>query len=298
MSVGDDEVGGFPGCFLATRMASGSLHAAQLEDSADGRTGASHLPATHTDMSSRSLQGLVAFITGGGRGIGASIARRLSSEGARIAVTYRRSHDATAALVRELSAAGAEAIAIQADNASPADIRAAVDATADKFGRLDILVNNAAVSHAAPIEEYAIEHLDEMLAVNVRGAFVATQEAVRHMTQGGRIINIGSISSDFMPYAGHAAYAMTKGALASLTRGLARDLGARGITVNNVQPGRIDTELVRAALGTNFDEARLTIPVGRFGAVDDVANLVAFLAGPQASFINGANLRIDGGVSL
>jgi 3-oxoacyl-[acyl-carrier protein] reductase len=151
---------------------------------------------------------------------------------------------------------------------------------------------------SGPISDYSLDDLDEMIAVNIRGLFVATQEALRHMGEGGRIINIGSVSSDYMPIAGHAVYAMTKGAVASLTRALARELGPRGIAINNVQPGRIDTDLVRAIVGSKAEEVRKTIPVGRFGQTNEVASFVAYLASPEAAFVTGANLKIDGGVSL
>ena len=244
------------------------------------------------------LSNKVAVVTGGARGIGASIAKRLSEEGAAVSITYSTSKEPAAALVRAIEENGGRALAIHANSADVSDVKAAIAETVKVFGRLDILVNNAAIMRPGTISDYSLDDLNEMIAVNIRGLFVATQEAVRHMGEGGRIINIGSVSSDYMPIAGHAVYAMTKGAVASLTRGLARDLGPRGITINNVQPGRIDTDMIRAALGPKADEIRETIPLRRFGTVNEVAGFVAYLASPEAAFVTGANLKVDGGVSL
>jgi 3-oxoacyl-[acyl-carrier protein] reductase len=191
------------------------------------------------------LSNKVALITGGARGIGAAIAKRLSEEGAAVSITYAVSKEAAEELVRSIEKDGGRALAIQADSAKTGDVKAAVAETVKVLGALDILVNNAAVERGGTIEDYSLGDLDEMIAVNIKGVFIAAQEAIRHMGKGGRIINIGSISSDYMPISGHAVYAMTKGAVASFTRGLARDLGPRGITVNNVQPGRVDTDLLR-----------------------------------------------------
>jgi 3-oxoacyl-[acyl-carrier protein] reductase len=244
------------------------------------------------------LNSKVAVVTGGARGIGASIAKRLSEEGAVVAITYSKSKESAAALVEAIEADAGRALAIHADSADVDDVRTAIAKTVATYGRLDILVNNAAISHPGPISDYSLDDLDEMIAVNIRGLFVATQEALRHMGEGGRIINIGSVSSDYMPIPGHAVYAMTKGAVASLTRALARELGPRGITINNVQPGRIDTEMVRAIVGSKAEEVRKTIPLRRFGQTNEVASFVAYLASPEAAFVTGANLKVDGGVSL
>jgi 3-oxoacyl-[acyl-carrier protein] reductase len=244
------------------------------------------------------LNNKVALVTGGARGIGASIAKRLSEDGAAVAITYATSREPAETLVQGIKEHGGIALAIQADSGDVVRVKSAIAETVKAFGRLDILVNNAGIVRPGMIWDYSLDDLDEMIAVNIKGLFVATQEAVRHMTEGGRIINIGSVSSDYMPFTGQAVYAMTKGAVASLTRGLARDLGPRGITINNVQPGRIDTESLRAVLGPKAEQVRQTIALGRFGSADEVAGLVAYLVSPDGAFVTGANLKVDGGVSL
>lgn len=244
----------------------------------------------------RLLEGKIALVTGGSRGIGAAIARRLSKEGAHVALTYSSARQQADEIVDEIDARGGSAMAIQADSADVLAVKMSVHQTVARFGHIDILVNNAAVLHRAPINEFSLEDFDRMLAVNIKAVFVATQETIKHMKNGGRVINIGSITSDHVPIAGAAVYAMTKGAITSLTRGLARDLGPMGITVNNVQPGRVDTEMNPAdgPLSGKFLEA---LAVRRFGAADEVAGLVAYLAGPEAGFITGTSLKIDGGTS-
>jgi 3-oxoacyl-[acyl-carrier protein] reductase len=211
------------------------------------------------------------------------------------------SRQSAEAVVRGIEAEGGRALAIQADSADIEAVKGAVAETVKTFGRLDVLVNNAAIMRPGTIFDYSLDDLDEMITVNIKSVFVATQEAIRHMGEGGRIINIGSVSSDYMPIAGGAVYAMTKGAVASLTRGLARDLGPRGITINNVQPGRIDTDLFRDVLasvnGERANTVRSAIAVQRVGTSDEVAGLVAYLASKEAGYVTGANLKIDGGTT-
>jgi 3-oxoacyl-[acyl-carrier protein] reductase len=240
------------------------------------------------------LGGKVALVTGGSRGIGAAIAKRLAREGAAVAITYAGSKAKAEAVVRAIEAGGGRGLAIQADSADPAAVRRAVDETVRALGRLDVLVNNAGVATVAPVEELSLEDFDHMLAVNVRGVFVATQEAVRHMGEGGRVITIGSINAERMPFAGGSAYAMTKAAVAGLTRGLARDLGPRGITVNNVQPGPVDTDM-NPADGEFAEGVKGFLAIPRYGEGDEVAAMVAYLASPEAGFVTGASLTIDGG---
>jgi 3-oxoacyl-[acyl-carrier protein] reductase len=239
------------------------------------------------------LNGKIALVTGGSRGIGAAIVRRLSLDGATVAFTYASSADRARALEAEIEAAGGRALAILADSADPAAVERSVATVAERFGRLDILVNSAGILVHKPLEETVLEDFERIMAINVRAQFVAVQAALPHMGEGGRIVNIGSMVADRSGGPGSSLYAMSKAAVAGLTRGLARDLGPRGITVNNVQPGPTETEIVsdegvRAML-------RSMIPIGRMGRDSEIASLVSYLAGPEAAFINGAALTVDGG---
>lgn len=240
------------------------------------------------------LAGKVALVTGGSRGLGAAIAQRLAHDGAAVAITYTSSPQKAAAVVSGIEAAGGKALAMRADSADVAAVKQAVGETVNTFGRLDILVNNAGVLAIAPIDQFSLEEFDRLVAVNIKGVFVATQESIRHMGEGGRIIMIGSINSDSAPFAGASIYALTKGAIASFTRGLARDLGSRGITVNNIQPGPIDTDM-NPAEGEFAEGLKKTVALGRYGQGDEVAGMVAYLASPEAAFVTGASLKIDGG---
>ncbi|AKJ98219.1 oxidoreductase [Pseudomonas chlororaphis] len=245
-------------------------------------------------MNTQALNGKVALVQGGSRGIGAAIVKRLAAEGAAVAFTYVSSAAKAEELQHSITAAGGKALAIKADSADAEAIRNAVAATAEAFGGLDILVNNAGVLAMGPVEEFNLEDFDRTLAINVRSVFVATQAAARHMSEGGRVINIGSTNADRMPFAGGAAYAMSKSALVGLTKGLARDLGPRGITVNNVQPGPVDTDMNPA--DSDFASSLLSLmAIGRYGNVNEIASFVAYLAGPEAAYITGASLTIDGG---
>ncbi|MDX1370214.1 3-oxoacyl-ACP reductase family protein [Pseudomonas sp.] len=247
-----------------------------------------------TTPSSNNLTGKVALIQGGSRGIGAAIAERLAREGAAVAITYVSSADKAAELVRGIEAAGGRALAIKADSADADAVRGAVSQTLSHFGRIDILVNNAGVLAIAPIEDFSLEDFDRTLAVNVRSVFVASQEAARHMTEGGRIITIGSTNADRMPFAGGSVYAMSKSAIVGLTRGMARDLGPRGITVNNVQPGPVDTDM-NPENGDFAATMKGLMAIERYGRAEEIAAFVAYLAGPEAGYVTGASLSIDGG---
>lgn len=240
------------------------------------------------------LNGKVALVTGGSRGIGEGIARRLAREGAAVAVTYNASADRAEALVKEIVADGGQALAVQADAADRASLRAAVTEVAERLGRLDILVNNAGVAALRPIEDLTDADYDHVAAVNLRGVFAATQEALRHIGDGGRIITIGSINADRVPYAGGSLYALTKAGVAGFTRALAREVGGRGITVNTVQPGPVDTDM-NPADGPMAASALPHLAVGRYGTADEVAGLVAYLAGPDAAYVTGTTLDVDGG---
>ncbi|MGO1057092.1 3-oxoacyl-ACP reductase family protein [Crossiella sp. CA198] len=240
------------------------------------------------------LAGRVALVTGGSRGIGAGVAIRLAREGAAVALTYANSPDRAAEVARTITEAGGRAVAIKADSASEAEVTASVTQTVAEFGGLDILVNNAGGGRWATVDQATLADFDQTFAVNVRAVFVAVQAAVPHLREGGRIITIGSINGDRMPMPGGAIYAATKAALDGLTKGFARDLGPRGITVTNVQPGPVDTEL-NPADGPIADRMRALMALPRYGTVEEVASFVAYLAGPESSFITGTSLDIDGG---
>ncbi|BAY96870.1 short-chain dehydrogenase/reductase SDR [Tolypothrix tenuis PCC 7101] len=237
-----------------------------------------------------------ALITGGSRGIGAAIVKRLASEGADVAFTYTSSPDRANEIVQAVQALGVQALAIHADSADAREVVAAVEDTVNKLGSIDILVNNAGVLAIGPIDDFTLADFDRTFAINVRAVFVATQAAVKHMKEGGRIINIGSTNAERMPFAGGGVYAMSKSALQGLVQGLSRDLGPRGITINNVQPGPIATDM-NPSEGEFAEILKKQIAVARYGTVDEVAGLVAYLAGPESGYITGANLMIDGGFS-
>jgi len=240
------------------------------------------------------LTGKVAFVTGASRGIGAAIAKRLARDGAAVAITYQRGADEAAAVVRAIEKAGGRALAVRADSSDADALRSAIDETVEVLGGLDVLVNNAAIATMAPLEDFALAEFDRMVAINVRAVFVATQAAVRHMREGGRVITIGSVNADRMPFAGGHVYAMTKAAVAGLTRGLARDLGPRGITVNVVQPGPVETDM-NPATGPFAESVTAMMAIPRYARADEVAALVAYLAGPETGMVTGACLTIDGG---
>jgi 3-oxoacyl-[acyl-carrier protein] reductase len=238
----------------------------------------------------------VALVTGGSRGIGAAIAKRLAADGASVAITYTKGADAAESVVKEIEGAGGKAIAIQADAADTEAVTAAVEKTVATFGRLDVLVNNAGTAIPKRFEETTREEVDRMININFRGLMVATQAALKHIQNGGRIINIGSCVGERVLTPGLVAYSATKGAVKMFTQGLSREVGSRGITVNNVQPGPIDTEL-NPASGDWATPQKAVTALDRYGTVDEVAALVSFVAGPESSYITGANLTVDGGTN-
>jgi 3-oxoacyl-[acyl-carrier protein] reductase len=238
----------------------------------------------------------VALVTGGSRGIGAAIAKRLAADGASVAITYAKDATAAAAVVKAIEAGGGRAIAIQADAADTEAVRTAVNQAVATLGRLDVLVNNAGTAVPKGFEETTLEEIDRMIDINLRGVLVATQEALKHMNDGGRIIMIGSSVGERMLTPGLVAYSATKGAVKMFTQGLSREVGKRGITVNNVQPGPIDTDLNPAA-GDWAEPQKANTALDRYGHVDEVAALVSFVAGPEASYITGSNLTVDGGTN-
>ncbi|WP_375514033.1 3-oxoacyl-ACP reductase family protein [uncultured Nostoc sp.] len=237
-----------------------------------------------------------ALVTGGSRGIGAAIVKRLATEGADVAFTYISSPDRAKEITQAVQALGVQALDIQANSAEASEVVAAVEQTVEKLGGIDILVNNAGVVQMAPIDNFTLADFDRTFAINVRAVFVATQAAVKHMQEGGRIINIGSTNAERMPFAGGSVYAMSKSALQGLVQGLARDLGPRGITINNVQPGPIATDM-NPPEGEFAEMLKKQLALPRYGTVEEVAGMVAYLAGSEAAYITGANLMIDGGFS-
>ncbi|MCR5944271.1 SDR family NAD(P)-dependent oxidoreductase [Brucella anthropi] len=247
-------------------------------------------------MSAEALNGKVAFITGGSRGIGAAIARRLAKDGATVVVTYVNGKEKAEAVVSEIVANGGKALALKADNRDASQIAAAIEKAVKDFGRLDILVNSAGIWHAAPLEEVTLADFDEVMAVNFRAVFAAVSAATPHLGAGGRVITIGSNLAESVPWPGISLYAASKAALIGLTKGLARDLGPKGVTVNVVQPGSTDTDM-NPATGEHAEQQRELIATGSFGSPDDIASLVAWLASPEGRFVSGATLTIDGGTN-
>lgn len=240
------------------------------------------------------LNGKVALVTGGSRSIGAAIAKRLAADGAAVAITFSASPEKASEVVKAIESTGGRAIAIQADAGDPAAVRAAITTTVETFGGIDILVNNAGIAINGPIEGVAFEDYQRMIAVNVTGVFVATQEAVRHMKSGGRIVHIGSSMARYAAFPTASVYTLTKGAVSGFNRSLVRDLGPRGITVNTVHPGPTDTDM-NPADGPVSQIVGPGMAIGRYGQPEEIASAVAYLASPEAAFITGADLVADGG---
>lgn len=242
------------------------------------------------------LTGKRALITGASRGIGAAIAKELAAKGADVAITYERSAERAAEVVRVIEGEGRRGFALQADSADQAALKSAVDEAAAKLGGLDILVNNAGIGRVGPITELSLADIDALLNINVRAVVLASQAAIPHLGQGGRIISIGSTLAERVPFPGSTVYAMTKSALHAFTRGLSRELGPQGVTVNLVQPGSIDTDM-NPASGEQADQLRALTALGRYGKPEEIAAVVAFLASPAAALITGAMITADAGFS-
>lgn len=240
------------------------------------------------------LEGKVALVTGASRGIGAAVARGLAQAGADVALTYLTAQDKADEVAAAITNLGRRPLVIQADSAEPAAVQAAVQQTATELGRLDILVNNAGLFPIGPLEEVTLQEAQRTLAVHALASFVAAQAAAAHMTEGGRIINIGSCFADRVPYPGLSLYAMSKAALVGLTKGLSRDLGERGITVNVVHPGSTDTDM-NPADGPEAEAEREFIALGRYAAPEEIAATVVALAGDAGRFVTGAAIAVDGG---
>jgi 3-oxoacyl-[acyl-carrier protein] reductase len=240
------------------------------------------------------LDGKVALVTGGSRGIGAGIAKRLAADGAAVALTYASSKDQAERVAADIAATGGTAFAIHADSAVEADVIDSVTETVTRLGRLDILVNNAGGGSFAMIDEMPMADIDRILAVNVRAVIVAIRESLKHMGAGSRIINIGSINAERVPFAGISIYAASKGAIVGLTKGLARELAPKAITINNVQPGPVNTD-GNSADGPAAPLMLSAMALDRFGDVSEISAFVSYLAGPNGGFVTGASLSIDGG---
>jgi 3-oxoacyl-[acyl-carrier protein] reductase len=238
----------------------------------------------------------VALVTGASRGIGAAIAKRLAADGASVAITYAKDAGSASAVVKAIEDSGGKAIAIQADSADPAAVKAAVEKAVATLGKLDILVNNAGTAIPKKFEDTTLEEIDHVINLNVRGVMVTTQAALKHMNNNGRIIMIGSCVGERMMTPGLVPYSATKGAVKMFAQGLSREVGDRGITVNNIQPGPIDTDL-NPASGEWATPQKAATALDRYGKVEEVAALVAFVAGPESSYITGANLTVDGGTN-
>ncbi|MFF4535506.1 3-oxoacyl-ACP reductase family protein [Streptomyces aureus] len=244
--------------------------------------------------SQETMNGKVALVTGGSRGIGAATALRLAREGADVAVTYVNGKEAAEDVVRGVEALGRRGLALRADSADPVESGSVADRVVAEFGRLDVLVNNAGVGVLGPLESLSLEDVDRVLDVNVRGVFLASRSAVPHLGDGGRIVTIGSCMTQRVPGPGGTLYAMSKSALTGLTKALARELGARGITANIVHPGPVDTDMNPADGPYAPDQSAMTA-VGRFGAAEEVASMVAYLASGEAAYVTGAEFSVDGG---
>jgi 3-oxoacyl-[acyl-carrier protein] reductase len=261
-----------------------------------GRSNCCSLGKTNKGARMSKLAGKVALVTGASRGIGAAIAKRLSAEGASVAITYAKDAASADAVMKAILTLGGRAVAFKADATDAVAISAAIQGVVATLGPLDILVNNAGVAIPKKFQDTTLEDFDQILNTNVRGVFVTTQVALKHMNDNGRIINIGSCVGERALMLGLVAYSSTKGAVKMFTQALSREVGVRGITVNNVQPGPIDTNLnpAKGPRGTSWRDATA---LNRYGQVDEVAALVAFVAGPDSSYITGASLTVDGGTN-
>jgi 3-oxoacyl-[acyl-carrier protein] reductase len=244
----------------------------------------------------KKLEGKVAFVTGGSRGLGAAIVKRLAADGAHVTITYAKDASAASAAVKAIELGGGQAVAIQADATNVEAIKAAVEKTVATFGQLDVLVNNAGTAIPKTFEETTLEEMDRVIEINVRGTLATTQAALKHMKSGGRIISIGSAVGDRVQTPGLVAYSATKGAVKIFTQGLSREAGNRGITVNNTQPGPIDTDL-NPASGDWAVPQKAATALDRYGHVEEIAAAVAFIAGPESSYMTASNITVDGGMN-
>lgn len=281
---------------MATQQTPGEAQISGLDHTDDAtRPSVVGTALTSRPVPRRGLQGRRALVIGGSRGIGAAVARRLGQDGARVGLTWASRADQAEATARAVQDAGGEALVLAADSMAIETVHAAIERTVSAFGGLDILVHSAGIAVFDDVRNISVADLDRALQINVRGAFLACQAAARHMGAGGRIIVIGSVNSERVAVPGNSLYAMTKAALAGMVRGMARDLAPLGITVNNVQPGPIDTDMNPASgpFAELICERFLAIP--RYGTADEVAGLVAYVASAEAGYLTGASLLLDGG---
>lgn len=248
-----------------------------------------------TPSSSLPLSGKRALVTGGSRGIGAAIARRLAADGADVALTYEKSADRAEAIAAEVRALGRKAVAVQADAGSTDGPREAVEGAIAGLGGLDIVVNNAGIAGGVLFADQTLEEIDALLNVNIRGVMLTTQAALPHLGEGARIISISSVLAHRVPFGGVTIYSATKSALEAFTLGLSRELGPKGVTVNLVKPGATDTDM-NPADGPNAPGMLPSISLGRYGQPQEIASAVAFLAGPGADYITGTSILVDGGI--
>jgi 3-oxoacyl-[acyl-carrier protein] reductase len=254
--------------------------------------------STTTDDIMKNLTGKVAFITGGSRGMGAGIARRLSDAGASVVFSHSgKGANKAQEVLEDIRSHQGTVMAIKADNEHPDEIIRAMEAGMEAFGPIDILVNNAGIFSLKPIEEYEVEEYDQMMKINVKAVFVASQFAARNMKEGGRIITIGSNMAERVPFPEASLYSMSKSALIGLTKGMARDLGERKITVNLIQPGPVDTDM-NPADSDHAASVLTSMAIKRYGKVEEIAGLVAYLCGEESSFITGTSITIDGGYHI
>ena len=242
------------------------------------------------------LTGRTALVTGGSRGIGAAIVRRLASEGTQVVFTYAVAEDAANALVDSITHDGGSVSAVKANSADRGEVVHAVATAVERLGYLDIVVSNAGGGVLLPLSEIGYDDIDRMIDVTVYGTVTLVKESLPHLREGGRVITIGSVNSHYTPFDSMAIHALDRAALVGFVRGMARELGPKGITINNVQPGPVDTD-ANPADGPTADLQRSLIPIGRYGEAVEVASLVSYLAGPESSLMTGASLDIDGGYS-
>jgi 3-oxoacyl-[acyl-carrier protein] reductase len=243
------------------------------------------------------LKNKVAFITGGSRGMGAALAKRLAADGADIVFTYSQSSDKAQMVKADIEKLGRKVMALQADNQKPKSLELALESAAKEFGSVDILVNNAGIYMSKPFEEFSLDEFDQIVNINVRAVFIASQTVLQYMPDGGRIITMGSNLAERVVHVGNSLYSMSKSALIGLTKGMARELGARKITVNLLQPGSTDTDM-NPAHGEHANGQRMLMAIPQFGSVEDIAGVVSLLAGEGGRFISGASITIDGGANI